>query len=108
MGPRALRQMDLVGQRTAERAYLAILLGAALPAFLCGWLVGSLKLMLMIYAASTVVAVLAAVPDWPFYNRHPLRWLPKGSGSRQVQAAASAPALPSSSSQQRRAFGKRR
>lgn len=91
--------MDLQGQRTAEWLYFTILLGAALPAFLCGWFSGSLKLMLIIYAASTALAVVLVVPDWPMYNRHPLKWLPKGRGSRQPEAPQE---LPAGSSQLRR------
>lgn len=76
--------MDLQGQRNAEWLYLILLLGGAVPAFLGGWFTGSMKLMFIIYAAFSAVAVLAVVPDWPIYNRHPLKWLPKGRGTKQL------------------------
>lgn len=84
--------MDLQGQRTAEWLYFTILLGAALPAFLYGWITGSLARMLIIYAASTALTVVLVVPDWPMYNRHPLKWLPKGRGSKQLEPPQELPA----------------
>lgn len=92
--------MDLQGQRTAEWLYFSILLGTALPAFLCGWAAGSIKLMLIIYAASAALAVLLVVPDWPVFKRHPLKWLPKGRGTRQLAP----PGVP----QQRKGPGKQK
>jgi len=86
--------MDLVGQRNAERLYMIILLAVAVPAYLLGWFYGSMRLMLIVYAAGVAAAVVLAVPDWPFWNRHPLRWLPAGSVKRSA-AGGSGAATPS-------------
>jgi len=87
--------MDLVGQRNAERLYMIILLAVAVPAYLLGWYYGSMRLMLVVYAAGAAAAVALAVPDWPFWNRHPLRWLPAGSVKRSAAAGGSGTATPS-------------
>lgn len=83
--------MDTQGQRTAEWLYFIILLGAALPAFISGWATGSIKLMLIIYAAAAALAVLLVVPDWPLFKRHPLKWLPKGRGTKHLEPVGGAP-----------------
>ena len=82
--------MDLVGQHNAERLYMIILLAVAVPAYLLGWYYGSMRLMLVVYGAGAVAAVALAVPDWPFWNRHPLRWLPAGSVKRSAAATSGA------------------
>ena len=66
--------MDFQGQKLAERLSLYILLGSAVAAFFVGWISGHFRFTLYTYGAGTAAAVLAAVPDWPWFNRHPLRW----------------------------------
>ena len=72
---------------------MILLLAVAVPAYLFGWYYGSIRLMLMIYGSGAAIAVALAVPDWPFWNRHPLRWLPAGSAqqSAAVGTGAAAP-----------------
>ena len=47
----------------------------ALVAFLIGYWIGSFQMMLLIYAGDVVLTTLVTVPNWPFFNRHPLKWL---------------------------------
>ena len=80
--------MDLVGQRNAERLYMFLLLATAVPAYLLGWYSGSMRLMLVLYGSGAATAVALTVPDWPFWNRHPLKWLPAGSAKRSAPAGS--------------------
>ena len=82
--------MDLIGQRNAERLYMAIILAVAVPAYLLGWYWGSMRLMLVVYGSGAAAAVALTVPDWPFWNRHPLKWLPTGSAKRSTAAGSGA------------------
>jgi Microsomal signal peptidase 12 kDa subunit (SPC12) len=66
--------MDFQGQKLAERLSLYILLGAAVAAFLVGYTSGQFRFTLFTYGAGTAAAVIAAVPDWPWFNMHPLQW----------------------------------
>lgn len=37
--------------------------------------------MMYVFGGSCLVAALATLPDWPFYNRHPTQWLPPKEGA---------------------------
>ena len=49
-------------------------------AFFIGYLLQDIKLFLWIGVGGTALVFLAVVPPWPFYNQHPLKWLPAGRG----------------------------
>lgn len=52
-----------------------MLLSFAVVAFVTGYALGSFQTMLLTYAGGVVLTTLITVPNWPFYNRHPLNWL---------------------------------
>ncbi|KAE9588769.1 putative microsomal signal peptidase 12kDa subunit [Lupinus albus] len=35
----------------------------------------SFQLMILTCAGGVVLTILVIVPNWPFFNRHPLKWL---------------------------------
>ena len=106
--------MDFQGQKLAEQLCLYIICIAGLVAFLFGWLEGSFALMmkvcslltaalclvgsqdhlnsfhvqLQVYGSGVAVAMVACVPDWPWYNRHPLKWLPSAPKQSSPVAVA--------------------
>ena len=53
--------------------YLIII--GAIVAFIVGYVLQSFALMVYIHFGVTAFVFLLVVPDWPFYNRHPLQWL---------------------------------
>lgn len=53
---------------------ITILLFAAVS-FVVGYAISSFRTMMLIYAAGVVLAFVIAVPDWPYFNQHPQRWL---------------------------------
>ncbi|KDD73852.1 hypothetical protein H632_c1786p1 [Helicosporidium sp. ATCC 50920] len=75
--------MDFKGQRLSEIyfSYIMIVFGAA--AFLVGYSLESFQLMMAVFTTGLAFSLLVSVPDWPMYNRHPVKWLPaKKSESR--------------------------
>lgn len=67
--------MDFEGQKLSERlAVFATILFAVLS-FLLGYFLTSFKLMMIVYAAGVTMAFVISVPDWPYFNQHPLKWL---------------------------------
>jgi len=55
-----------------------------------GYFVQSFQVTLISIVAGLLVATLACLPDWPIYNRHPLKWQPNGAPneSKQTQPIA--------------------
>jgi signal peptidase complex subunit 1 len=96
--------MDFEGQRRAEQHLLHALLLFGLVGFVGGYATSSFRLMVYVCAAGLVFSLLLVVPDWSWYNRHPVHWLPpssapggsssvlSGSGSGGSAAGVRAPA----------------
>ncbi|KAI4343379.1 hypothetical protein L6164_010734 [Bauhinia variegata] len=70
-----LLKMDWQGQKLAEQLMQIMLLAFAVVAFAVGYIIGSFQMMILIYAGGVVLTTLVTVPNWPFFNRHPLKWL---------------------------------
>ena len=68
--------MDFRGQKLAERMYQVILVIAGIIAFLAGYLSGSFDTMSYVFTCGVIVAVILCVPDWNYFNQHPVKWLP--------------------------------
>lgn len=68
--------MDYAGQKLAEQLLLWLVLGCGLGSFLLGYLTGSFHLMVYLNGVGLLATVLVVLPDWPFYNKTPLQWLP--------------------------------
>ncbi|KAD2804009.1 hypothetical protein E3N88_37386 [Mikania micrantha] len=69
------QQMDWQGQKVAEQLMQIMLVVFAIAAFITGYIVGSFELMIYVYAGGVVLTILTTIPNWPFFNRHPLKWL---------------------------------
>ncbi|XP_050375175.1 signal peptidase complex subunit 1 [Argentina anserina] len=67
--------MDWQGQKLAEHLMQFMLLFFAVVGFLIGYVMGSFQLMMQVYAGGVVLTTLVTVPNWPWFNRHPLKWL---------------------------------
>lgn len=67
--------MDWQGQKLAEQLMQIMLLTFAVVAFVTGYIFGSFEIVLLIYSGGLALTALVTVPDWPWYNRHPLKWL---------------------------------
>ncbi|KAM2334185.1 hypothetical protein ACFXTH_011767 [Malus domestica] len=68
-------KMDWQGQKLAEQLMQILLLVFAVVGFATGYITGSFQMMTLTYAGGVVLTTLVTVPNWPFFNRHPLKWL---------------------------------
>lgn len=71
--------MDFKGQKLSEGLSQWILLIFAVGGFFAGYLSGSFKLMMNCFYAGCIMSFLVAVPDWPWFNLAPLKWIPVSS-----------------------------
>ena len=67
--------MDLKGQKLCESLCFYLIVLACVGGFAGGLYTQSLKNLFIIYASGVCLTALVTIPDWPFYNRHPLKWL---------------------------------
>ncbi|KAJ0233413.1 signal peptidase complex subunit 1 [Hirschfeldia incana] len=67
--------MDWQGQKVVEQLMQILLVISGVVAVVAGYATESFRTMMLIYAGGVVLATLITVPDWPFYNHHPLKWL---------------------------------
>jgi signal peptidase complex subunit 1 len=47
------------------------------------------QLMLFVYAGGVVLTALVTVPNWPCFNRHPLKWLDAAEADRHPRPPVS-------------------
>ncbi|KAI1431598.1 microsomal signal peptidase 12kDa subunit [Xylaria sp. CBS 124048] len=71
-------QIDFEGQKLAELLTTTILSIVGAITFLVGFFLQDIALALRMGLAGTALTFLVVVPPWPFFNRHPVKWLPVG------------------------------
>lgn len=81
--------MDFEGQKYAEYLLVRILLAFAAAGFVIGYVLGSFQLMAIVNAVGLAFTLLLVVPDWPWFSRHPLEWLPPLKGDAAAAGAGS-------------------
>ncbi|XWS63844.1 hypothetical protein CRYUN_Cryun06bG0136500 [Craigia yunnanensis] len=67
--------MDWQGQKLAEQIMQIMLLVFAVIASVAGYVLGSFQMMILVYAGGVTLTTLITVPNWPFFNWNPLKWL---------------------------------
>lgn len=70
-----------------------MLVSFAVVAFVSGCVLGSFQLMLLIYAGGVVLTSLITVPNWPFFNRHPLKWLDPSEADKHPKPVSTGTSL---------------
>lgn len=82
-------QIDFHGQKLAELLTTALLSAVGAIAFLVGYFRQDIKLAVYIALGGTALTFIAIVPPWPFFNKHPVPWLPLlGAGTASASATA--------------------
>lgn len=75
--------MDFRGQQFSEYLYyfLTIFFGAI--AWLVGYVKNDFQVTVNGWAIGLVLALILCIPDWPMYNRYPVKWAEKASESKK-------------------------
>jgi len=81
MLPPSLRRwstyIDFPAQHQAERIFQVIIVTFSVIGFFVGYFLQELWITFAILGAGFVLANLVVVPPWPFFRRHPIKWLPE-------------------------------
>ncbi|KAK2070143.1 hypothetical protein P8C59_004667 [Phyllachora maydis] len=74
-------QIDFEGQSLVDTIVNVALSVVGAAAFIIGYALQDIKLAVLIALGGTALTFFVVVPPWPFYKKHPLKWLPVGGGS---------------------------
>ncbi|XP_020252868.1 probable signal peptidase complex subunit 1 isoform X2 [Asparagus officinalis] len=83
--------MDWQGQKLSEKMMEIMLVIFSVVSFIVGYTIGSFQMMLFIYAGGVLLTALITIPNWPFFNRHPLNWLDPSEAERHPKPQVVAP-----------------
>lgn len=67
--------MDFKGQYYCERTFQVLIILFGLIGFFAGYVQQDFRLTFHFLAAGSSLAALICLPDWPWWNRHPVAWL---------------------------------
>lgn len=67
--------MDYEGQRLSELFFYWIILAFGGVGWIIGYFRQDFTIVFQCWLVGVVISVVLCVPDWPFYNRHPVKWL---------------------------------
>ena len=67
--------MDYRGQSKCEAVCFYVVLVSCVVSFVTGVVTQQLSLVFKVYGGGILLALLAGVPNWPWFNKHPLKWL---------------------------------
>eukprot|EP00934_Nitzschia_sp_Nitz4_P007623 Nitzschia sp. Nitz4//scaffold112_size70979//25676//26000//NITZ4_005899-RA/size70979-augustus-gene-0.82-mRNA-1//1//CDS//3329533256//7613//frame0 len=76
--------MDFKGQQLAELIFYWVILAFGAIGWVIGFVQQDFAIVFKCWLAGVGLSVVLCVPDWPFYNRNPVKWL-ESVPDRQVE-----------------------
>mmetsp|Transcript_11702 Transcript_11702/g.22431 ORF Transcript_11702/g.22431 Transcript_11702/m.22431 type:complete len:82 (+) Transcript_11702:119-364(+) len=67
--------MDFEGQKLAEIIFHILIISFGAVGWVIGYFQQDFTVVFQAWLVGLVLSVIICVPDWPFYNRHPVKWL---------------------------------
>ncbi|KAL4789546.1 microsomal signal peptidase 12 kDa subunit-domain-containing protein [Aspergillus venezuelensis] len=77
-------QIDFYGQQLTETLSTVLLILSGVVSFFVGYISEDIYLSLWTGLAGTILTGLVVIPAWPFYNKHPEKWLVPAAGGPGV------------------------
>ncbi|KAK9469033.1 microsomal signal peptidase 12kDa subunit [Lipomyces arxii] len=69
--------IDFAGQQLSDSITFYLLSTAGIASFLAGFVANNISITFYTFAAFFSAGLILVIPAWPYYNRHPLKWLTK-------------------------------
>ena len=69
------RCQDFKGQYYCERTFQILVLIFGLIGFVVGYFLQDFRVTFYWLATGGSISAVICLPDWPWWNRHPLKWL---------------------------------
>ena len=67
--------MDYKGQALSEKLFYYILISVSSIGWVYGYFAQSFLVTFYVWAGALAFCIVLCVPDWPIYNRNPVKWL---------------------------------
>mmetsp|Transcript_17642 Transcript_17642/g.17078 ORF Transcript_17642/g.17078 Transcript_17642/m.17078 type:complete len:84 (+) Transcript_17642:124-375(+) len=67
--------MDYEGQKLSENLFCYIIIAFGAVGWVIGYFHQDFTYVFYLWSVGMVISVVLCVPDWPFFNRHPVQWL---------------------------------
>lgn len=80
--------MDFKGQEYAEKLGQKLLFSVAVISFIVGYAKRDFGVMMSLFGIGFLLVFVLTVPNWPMYNKHPIKWV-KGKGKVRQSGSGS-------------------
>mmetsp|Transcript_25637 Transcript_25637/g.68512 ORF Transcript_25637/g.68512 Transcript_25637/m.68512 type:complete len:110 (+) Transcript_25637:71-400(+) len=77
--------MDFKGQLYCERTFQILVVIFGLIGFVVGYIKQEFRITFLFLATGGGVSAVICLPDWPWWNRHPLEWLPEPEEEEETE-----------------------
>ena len=79
-------RQDFKGQLHNERFFQILVVIFGLVGFVAGYIRGEFQITFLFLATGGGISAVVCLPDWPWWNRHPLEWLPAEEEEEEQEA----------------------
>ena len=80
--------MDYKGQQLAELLFYWIIIAFGAVGWVIGYIHQDFFIVFQVWLVGVSISVVLCVPDWPIYNRNPIKWLDAIPDRRQEAESA--------------------
>lgn len=70
-----INNMDYQGQKLSENLFYYIILLFGIVGWIYGYILQDFTYVFYSWSVGVGISLVLCVPDWPIYNRHPIKWL---------------------------------
>ena len=67
--------MDYQGQKLSENLFYYIIILFGSIGWIYGYFLQDFTYVFYSWSVGVVISVVLCVPDWPIFNKHPIKWL---------------------------------
>ena len=67
--------MDYQGQKLSENLFYYIILLFGSIGWIYGYILQDFTYVFYSWSVGVGISLILCVPDWPIYNKHPIKWL---------------------------------
>jgi signal peptidase complex subunit 1 len=68
-------KMDYQGQKLSENLFYYIILLFGSVGWIYGYILQDFTYVFYSWSVGVGISLVLCVPDWPIYNKHPIKWL---------------------------------